>query len=207
MPTYLLGQHCLHLTFKPYVSSETYSLKYKKLPNVVIHACKILHKKGICWKCVARKIGFVYLRFRLIASEQLNSLTTIYTLSWLGGVVVTHPLWVQLWVQEVLGSIPAPGKGFYVWFSVSLLLCFYFLSINTLFVTKFCKSFCNVNLFSILNILPDLWLIIRVKRYRPSIFNIFYMRYRISRTCFQRYMIQALFLTKNPCAYIRGTSV
>jgi len=45
---YLLGQHCLHLTFKPYVSSETYSLKYEKLPNVVIHACKILHKEGIC---------------------------------------------------------------------------------------------------------------------------------------------------------------
>ena len=34
-----------------------------------------------------------------------------------------------------------------------LLSCFYFLSINTLFVTVFCKSFCNVNLFSILNIL------------------------------------------------------
>jgi len=37
---YLLGQYCLHLTFKPYLSSETYSRKYEKLPNIVIHACK-----------------------------------------------------------------------------------------------------------------------------------------------------------------------
>jgi len=65
--------------------------------------------------------------------------------------VVTHPLWVQ----EVPGSIPGSGKGFYVRFSVLLLLCFYFLSKNTLFVTKFCSSFCNVNLFSKLNILQD----------------------------------------------------
>ena len=31
---YLLGQNCLlHLTFEPYLSSETYSHKYEKLPN------------------------------------------------------------------------------------------------------------------------------------------------------------------------------
>ena len=45
---YLLGQNCLHLTFKPYLSSETYSRKYEKLANIVVHACKILQKKGIC---------------------------------------------------------------------------------------------------------------------------------------------------------------
>jgi len=102
--------------------------------------------------------------FRPIESKQLNSLTTIDTLSWLSGAVVTH----QLWEQEVPGSISGSGKGFYVWFFV-LLLCFYFLSINTLFVTKFCNSFCNANLYSILNILQDLWPIIRVDR--PSIFK------------------------------------
>ena len=44
--------------------------------------------------------------FRPIASKQLNSFLT--NLSWLGGAVVTQPLWVQ----EVPGSIPGFGKGF-----------------------------------------------------------------------------------------------
>ena len=119
---YLLGQNCLHRTFKPYLSSETNSRKYEKLPNIVVHARKILQKKCICWKCLARKFGFVCLRFFPIASKQLNGLTTIDTLSWLGGAVVTHPLRVQ----EVPGSIPGSCKGFYVWFFVLLLLYFYF---------------------------------------------------------------------------------
>ena len=60
--------------------------------------------------------------FRPIPTKQLNSLLTIFTLSWLSGAVVTHPLWVK----EVPGSIPGSGKGFYVWLSFLLLLCFYF---------------------------------------------------------------------------------
>jgi len=68
-----------------------------------------------------------------------------------------------LWVQEVPCSIPGSGKGFYVSFFALLLLCFYFFFVkNTLFVTKVCNSFYSVNLFSILNILQDLWPIIRV---------------------------------------------
>ena len=39
-----------------------FSRKYVKLPNIVIHACKSITEKCICWKCVARKFGFVYLR-------------------------------------------------------------------------------------------------------------------------------------------------
>ena len=89
--------------------------------------------------------------FQPIASKQLNSLTLIDTLSCLGGAVVTHPLWVQ----EAPGSIPGSGKGFL--FFMLLLLCFYFLSQNTLFVTKFCNSLSNVNLFCILNILQNVW--------------------------------------------------
>ena len=60
--------------------------------------------------------------FRPIAPKELNGLTTIDILSWLGGAVVTHPLCVQ----EVPGSIPGSGKGFYVWYFVLLLLYFYF---------------------------------------------------------------------------------
>jgi len=43
---YLLGQNCLHLTFEQYLSSETYSRKYKKLPNIVILACKNITKNA-----------------------------------------------------------------------------------------------------------------------------------------------------------------
>jgi len=92
-----------------------------------------------------------------IALKQLNDLTTIDTVSY-GGAVVTQPLWVQV----VPGSIPGSGKGFYVLFFALLLLCFYFFVKNTLFVKKVCNSFYNVYLFSILNILQDLWPIIRV---------------------------------------------
>jgi len=104
--------------------------------------------------------------FRPITSKQVNSLTTIDTLSWLGGAVVTHPLLVQ----DVTGSIPGSGKGLYVWlFCFVVVVCLLF-SKSTIFVTNFCISFSNVHLFSILNILQDLWPIIRVLRCRPSIF-------------------------------------
>ena len=46
--------------------------------------------------------------FRPIASKQLSNLLTIDTLSWLGGAVVTHPLWVQEFPGSILGS----AKGF-----------------------------------------------------------------------------------------------
>ena len=67
------------------------------------------------------------------------------------------------------GFKPMLRQGF-----LCLNLCFVVVLLfvqNTLFVTKVCNSFCNVNLFSILNILQDLWPIVRVSRYRPSIFN------------------------------------
>ena len=33
------GQNCLQLIFQPFLSSETYSRKYEKLPNVVTFTC------------------------------------------------------------------------------------------------------------------------------------------------------------------------
>ena len=43
----LLGQNCFHLTSLPYLSSETNSCKYKKLPNIVIHASKNIIEKNV----------------------------------------------------------------------------------------------------------------------------------------------------------------
>jgi len=140
------------------ICSETYYRKYDKLPNIVIHACINITDKMNLLKMCGPQIRLCLFTFRPIASKQLNSLTTSDILSWLGGTVVMHPLWVQ----EVPGSIPCSGKGFYVWFFFYFFLCFYFLSKNTSFVTKFCNSFCNVHLFIILSILQDSWPIIRV---------------------------------------------
>jgi len=118
---YLSGQNCLHLTFEQYLSSKTYSRKYERLPNIVILACKNITEKMHLLKMSGPQIWLCLFMFRPIASKQLNGLTTIDTVSWLGGAVVTHPLWVQ----EVPGSIPGSGKDFYVSF-FALLLCFYF---------------------------------------------------------------------------------
>ena len=110
--------------FKTYFSS--FSRKYEKLPNIVIHACKKKFWKMYLLKMSGPQIWLCLFTFRLIASKQLNSLTTIDTLSWLGGAVVTHPLWVQ----ELPGSIPGSGNGFYVWLLVLLLLCCCFLCVQ-----------------------------------------------------------------------------
>jgi len=78
---YLLGQNCLHLTFEQYLSSETYSRKYEKLPNIVILAYKIFTEKMYLLKISDPQIWLCLFTFRPIASKQLNGLTTIDTLS------------------------------------------------------------------------------------------------------------------------------
>jgi len=58
--------------------------------------------------------------FRLNASKQMNSLTTLVPPSWLDGAEVTHPLWVR----EIPGSITGSGKGFmFDFLFFCLLLC------------------------------------------------------------------------------------
>ena len=76
---YLLGQNCLHLTFEQYLSSETYSSKYEKLPNIVIIACKNMTEKMHLLKMSGLQIWLCLFTFRPIASKQLNGLTTIDT--------------------------------------------------------------------------------------------------------------------------------
>jgi len=69
-------------------------------------------------------------------------------------------------VREVSGSIPISDKEFYVCYFV-VVVCLLFL--HTPYFS--CNSLSNVNPFSILNILHNLWRIRRVRRYRPSIFK------------------------------------
>ena len=59
---YLLGQNCLHLTFEQYLSSETYSRKYEKLPNIVILACQNITEKNAFVENVwpANLVLFIY---------------------------------------------------------------------------------------------------------------------------------------------------
>jgi len=91
----------------------------------------------VCIKMSGPQIWLCLFTFRPIASKQLNGLTTIDTLSSLGSAVVTHPLWVQ----EISGSIPGSGKGFYVCFLVLLLLCFYFFVQKNIIYKKFAIPF------------------------------------------------------------------
>jgi len=78
---YLVRQNCLHLTFEQYLSSETYSSKYEKLPNIVILACKIITEKMHLLKKSGPQIWLCLFTFRPIASKQINGLTTIDTVS------------------------------------------------------------------------------------------------------------------------------
>jgi len=78
--------------------------------------------------------------FRPIASKQLFKMAwlQLINISWPGGAVVTRPIWVQ----GVPRLIPGSGKGFYIWFFVLLLLCFYFFLSKTHYLSqKFAISF------------------------------------------------------------------
>ena len=123
-----------------------------------------MHVKILQKKC-GSQIGFYLYMFRCITLKQLNSLTTIHSLSFLGGQVVTH----KTTVPEVLGSILRIYKEFcLLCFCCDLTLVQKQLHV---FVMKCCHLFGNVISFSILNILRSLWPVIRVPRYRRSISN------------------------------------
>jgi len=71
---YLLGQHCLHVTFKlmkgkalrkhslHVKTAASVLLKYEKLPNIAIHACKNITEKNDFVENVwlANSVLFIY---------------------------------------------------------------------------------------------------------------------------------------------------
>ena len=75
---YLLGQNCLPHTFEQYLSSETYSRKYEKLPNRVILACKNITEKMHLLKMSGPQIWlclftfYVYVLFTLFTLVRLR---------------------------------------------------------------------------------------------------------------------------------------
>ena len=143
---------------------ETNSRKYDKLPNIVIHACKNITENMYLLKMSGPQIRLCLFTFWPIASKHLNSFTTIATLSWLTAQGSGNS-----------SAFGARGFGFNSRFRQGF-LCLYFCYVVVeflLFAPKhiICQTFCNVNLFSIPNLLQDLWLITRVLRYRPSILN------------------------------------
>ena len=110
---YLLSfdQNCLHLTIQRYLSSESYSHKYKKLSNIVIRARENITEKRLCSISACEPhIQLPLFIFRPITMNHLNSLTLIGTFNCLGSLQVTH----YTAVRELPGSIPGSGKDIYV---------------------------------------------------------------------------------------------
>ena len=91
-----------------------------------------------------------------------KSITTIVILSWLGGAEVR----IRFGCERCRVQFPAPARVFMFKF------CFVVVVLSFSPITHYLSQqiFCSVNLFSILNRLQ--WPIIRIQRYRPSIFNI-----------------------------------
>jgi len=50
--------------------SETYSRKYEKLPNIVIHACKNITEKINVLKMYGPQIGLCFLRFNPLRQKR-----------------------------------------------------------------------------------------------------------------------------------------
>ena len=143
---YLLGQTCLHPTFLPYLSSETYSRKYEKLPNIVVHVCSNITEKNEFVENVLPANS------SLLIYVSTHCVETVKQLEYNRYSQLTGRCSVNVSVSVARG----PGfnsrlrQGVLYLIFCFLVLCFYFLSKNTLHVTNYCNSFCNVNLFSIL---------------------------------------------------------
>jgi len=100
---YLLGQNCLQFTFLPHLSSETYSRKYKKLPNIVIHTCKNNTEENVFVKNVrpANLALFIYV-----------STHCVDTVKWLDLVDYNRYSQLTRWCSGNASALDARGPGF-----------------------------------------------------------------------------------------------
>jgi len=103
--------------------------------------------------------------FIYVTLKQLNSLTLIEAFCCLGGLGITQ-------CERCRVRFPALARIF----RLALLFwccCVFAFLFKNIIVMIFCNSFYSFNSFSILNILHNLWPIIRVSSYTPSIFKVF----------------------------------
>jgi len=92
-----------------YVLRNIVNMLYLIFDNLLSEYSTPLQQQQIFLKMLCQYIvGQNCFTLRPIALKQLNSLTTIVILSWLGGAEVTRPLWVR----EVPVLIPGSAKGF-----------------------------------------------------------------------------------------------
>jgi len=103
-----------------------------------------------------------------IAFKQLYSLTTINTFSWLDGHTITH----RTRVEEVPNSIPGSGKNLCLISCIDDVVALLILS-KTQSLTRNFVFLLFWNLYSTLNIVLNLWPILRVPRNWQSIFKCF----------------------------------
>ena len=143
----------MNLTSSKSLSSEAYSPKYEKLPNKSNCVCKNITERMTLQKnvCSANLALFVYVSTHCVETvKQLN-----------------YKRYFQLtrWCNGDASALGARGYGFNsrLWqgflcfsFGFVVVVVFSLFVKKHIFVTKFCNPFCNVNLFSILNILQDL---------------------------------------------------
>ena len=106
-----------------------------------------------------------------------NGLTSINTFRCIWDLKVTH--------RTAVWDVPGSSKGFMFAFLFCLVVdvVVFLLYVHNIIFMKFCNSFCDVHSFSILNKLQNVWPIIRISRYRPSIRNIFIFTKRNHLRC------------------------
>jgi len=116
------------------------------LTDKVIHASKTIAGKMHLLKICGPLIRLCLFTFRPIASKQLNNLTTIDVLSWLGGAFITH----SLGCKRLRVQFPVQARVFYVWLVFRCCCVFIFCPKAHYLSQKFCNSICNVYIFSII---------------------------------------------------------
>jgi len=124
------------------LSNETYSGKYEKLPNIVIHACKNNTKKVFVKNVWPANLAlFCYVSTHCVEKVEWLDYNRYSQLTW--------------WCSGYASALGARGPGFNPQLRQGFLcMIFCFVVVFLLFcqkhiVTKVCNSFYNFNLFSI----------------------------------------------------------